>query len=102
MAEGLPYNRIDALSVGDELMVLTYEGEKAAMVYQLSRDLAVKSVAPSDTYWTSRPRTALRWPPDPLGSLAVVVRTWAAGAWTTTTMSFDGPTSPARSTTGTP
>ena len=31
MAEGLPYNRIDALSVGDELMVLTDEGEKAAM-----------------------------------------------------------------------
>lgn len=102
VAEGLAYNRVDWLSVDQELRVQTYEGEQGALIYQLSRDLVVKSVTPSDTYWTARPRTALRWPPVPLGPLALEVRTWDAGTWLTTTLPLGGPTPPARVTSGTP
>jgi hypothetical protein len=101
-ADGLPYNRVEALSVGDELRLQTYEAENAAMIYQLTRAMVVKAAVPSDTYWTSRPRHALRWPPEPVGALSLDVRTWEQGRWTTTTLPYAGPVSSPRLATGSP
>ncbi|MFA5910718.1 MAG: hypothetical protein WC815_18205 [Vicinamibacterales bacterium] len=98
--DGLPYNRVDDLSVGADIQVETYESlGGAAMVYQLSRNFDVKSVTPSDTYWTKRPRSGAPWPPQDGEPLEMYVRSWQENRWSVARVPYSPPP-PARLTDG--
>lgn len=98
--DGLPYNRVETVAVGSDIRIETYESSAGAeMVYQLSRDLDVKSVTPTNSYWVWRPRSGAPWPPEDGQPLEMSVRSWRENGWFVASVPYSPPP-PARLTDG--
>ncbi len=85
-ADGAPYNRLDGVTIGRDIVATTYEAEGgAAVVYTISRDLRVLSAVPSDSYWTWQPAASreVDWRGRAGHPSSIEHRLWTSDGWTT-------------------
>lgn len=94
-ASHLPYNGVidvKEIAPGALLEVATQEVPRVNVTWRLTPSLDVRRVEPTDSYWKWRPDGAVDtpWPAKRGHPTAALVRTWRAGVWTETAVSYSG------------
>ena len=96
IADGRPYNQLLRIVSGSNAVKLTTsevigEASAANFEYELSPDLQVKSVTPSDAYWTWKLKFDDKWNGRAGQPTKHAVRVWSnEKGWLTETIQFTG------------